>query len=891
MSKKQFYIVDAIGFLFRSFFAIRGMKGPDGTPTNALFGFIRSIEKLFHDFEIKDCIAVFDGPNNKASRIAIYPEYKGHRSQMPDDLYIQLPLAHQFCELYGIPQLSIPNVEADDVIGTIAKEKESQGYHVHIISQDKDLCQLVGQNIDLIQVHKDNLVLDTKGVKTVYGILPEQMTDYLAIIGDSSDNIPGIQGFGPKTAVKLLEEFGSLEEIYRNLERIESDKKREQIFESKDVAFLSKQLATLQYDILVPQEDEFYLKKDPNTPKLYAFYEKFGFKSLIKEIDPKIKEDKSSFPTIIQKIIVSSEEELISQLNKLKSYQEICLDVESTSLDKIQAELVGIGLGANDQTLTYIPFNGSLSPDSIIKHLQPFFSNPDLSFYGHNIKYDLHVLKNHHLSPKNLCFDTMIASYVCQPENHRHNLDDLSLEILKIKKTPIEALIGEGKNQISMLEVPVDACASYCIEDVLATILLKHHFEQKIQKLDLSKVFYTIDLPLLPILFEMERHGIFVDTHQLKELSGYLSKEIAALEHKIYQLAQKEFNIKSPKQLSEVLFIDLGIITKTKKTTTGFSTSADVLEELKDKHPIIPLVLTFRTLEKLRSTYVDALPDQIQPRTHRIHCTFNQSVTATGRLSCQDPNLQNIPVRSEIGAKIRSAFCPKDANFIFLAADYSQIELRILAHLSQDETLINAFKKNEDIHALTASLIFEVPKSEVTSEMRHRAKAVNFGIIYGQQAFGLSKEIGISMKEAAEFIKKYFERYPKVANFLQIEKEKVRQLGHSCSIMGRIRQIPDIDSKNPMLRAQAERYAINTPIQGSQSDIIKMAMIKIDHAFKVHQLKSFLILQIHDELMFEVEKSELEIVKKIVQESMETIYPMKVPLKVNISVGNNWGEC
>jgi DNA polymerase-1 len=889
---KQFYIIDAIGFLFRSFFAIRGMKGPDGTPTNALFGFIRSIEKLFQDFPVEHCIAVFDGPNNKASRTKIYPAYKGHRSQMPDDLFAQLDLAHQFCDLYGIPQLSIPNVEADDVIGTLTKKARQQGFQICIVSQDKDLCQLVDEHTYLIQTHKDNLIVDSAKVKEIYGVYPHQITDYLAIIGDSSDNIPGIEGMGPKNATKLLEEFGTLENLYKNLDQIDNEKKRQKIFDAKDLAFLSKELATLQFDVEVPQSWEFYQKKTPDYSHLYTFYEKYGFKTLIKELpedshSSTIKKPSHEFLTQI----VDDEKKLQDALKTLSTFQEICVDCETTSLNKLEAQIVGIGLGATEKTVYYIPFNGALSQDTLFFHLEPFFQNPSLCFFGHNLKYDLHCLKNAGFFPKKISFDTMIASYVLHPENNRHNLDDLSEEILHLKKIPIESLIGEGKKQISMADVPIDAIARYCTEDVYATICLKNHFAPLIEKKGLTDVFYSIDLPLIPILYEMERHGIFVDQSRLKELSHYLAKEIHSLEKKIYELAGKEFNIKSPKQLSEILFVDLSISTKTKKTTTGFSTSADVLEEIKDKHPIVPLVLQYRTLEKLRSTYVDALPEQVSSKTSRIHCTFNQSVTATGRLSCQDPNLQNIPVRTDIGTEIRSAFCPQKKESLFLGADYSQIELRILAHLSEDETLINAFKKDEDIHRLTASLIFDVPKEHVTDEMRYKAKAVNFGIIYGQQAFGLSKEIGISMKEAAEFIRRYFERYPSVAKFLEQEKEKARKTGVSRSMMGRLRVIDDIDSKNPMLRAQAERYAINTPIQGSQSDLIKLAMIKIDHLFKKNHLKSFLILQIHDELIFEVEQTELEQVKQIVQETMETIFPLKVPLKVNISVGKNWGEC
>lgn len=868
---KQFFIIDAIGFLFRSFFAIKGMKAPDGTPTNALYGFIRSIEKLFQDFPIAHGVAIFDGPQNKASRSAIYPDYKGHRSQMPDELFSQLALAHEFCQLYGIPLLSIPRVEADDVIGSVARWALKEGFHIHIVSQDKDLAQLVSPHIDLIQPHKDNLIVDEQKVVELYGVQPSQMVDYLAIIGDSSDNIPGISGIGPKTAVKLLEQFSSLDHLYKNLDLIDSDKKRQQIFDAKELAFLSRELAKLDLNVPIPESLSEYTIQKKDTPALFHFYEKYGFKSLMKDLAG----DKSAPKPVLAKTevaVILSSKELKHHLDRLKSHDNLILNCTPIKrLDHLDG--TGIGIGAAEEKTIFIPLGApgeSLEWISLLRH---FFDQGRFSCDGHDLKSILHQLDRHGLSIPKIGFDTMLASYVVNPENNRHTLQHLCQTLLDI-----ELPITEGD-------------AALCAAQIQAVQALKSYFEKTLVQRKVFNLFHQVDSPLIEVLFAMEKTGIHVDISRLQELSLTLTEKIAELEKAILALAGRPFNIKSPKQLSEVLFEELKIPTKAKKTTLGFSTSIEVLESLIGKHPIIEAVIQYRTLEKLRSTYVDALPLQINPTTGRIHCTFNQMVTATGRLSCQDPNLQNIPVRSEWGQQIRSAFCPANPKDILLAADYSQIELRILAHLSQDPTLIHAFQNDHDIHQLTASLIFDCDKQAVTPAMRNQAKAVNFGIIYGQSAFGLSKELGIPVKEAGLFIEKYFERYPKVLEFMNQEKEKGRQYGYAESLMGRKRDLPDINSKNPMLRGQAERYAINTPIQGTQSDLMKMAMVAIHQKMMENRLKSKMLLQIHDELIFEVASEEKEGVEELVRKIMENIYPMSVPLKVNILLGKNWGEC
>jgi DNA polymerase-1 len=551
---------------------------------------------------------------------------------------------------------------------------------------------------------------------------------------------------------------------------------------------------------------------------------------------------------------------------------------------------VGVGLAVTPGEAWYIPLNGKIPREKVIKALKGLLENPSIGWIGHHLKYDLHVCLNEGISPATIAFDTLLASYLINPQTQRHNLDELALEHFRKTKIPIEELLGKGKKQITMDAVPIEKVAAYCCEDVDYTLRLKQLFEPELLKLGLTSLFEQIEIPLISILNKMERAGIYVDIAELKEMSHDLSRSLHTLEKKIYQLAGEEFNLNSPKQLSAILFDKLKI-KPPKKTTTGYSTAADVLESLQNEDPIIKKILEYRSLEKLRSTYVDSLPQEVYAHTHRIHCTFNQSVAATGRLSCQNPNLQNIPVRSEEGKKIRHAFRPQKAHTRFLSADYSQIELRLMAHLSEDPVLIKAFNAGEDIHAYTASLVFEVPLEEVTSEMRYLSKAVNFGILYGQQAFGLSQQLGIEYADAARFIKTYFERYPKVKDYLDFCKEAVRKTGRALTLTGRQRPIPEIHSKNPSLRAQAERLAINTPLQGTAADLIKLAMIEIDALLNKHPEFGVMILQIHDELIFETPEDQVHKLSLHVKKIMEGVMTLKVPLIVDISIGKNWAEC
>lgn len=892
---QSLYIVDAVNFLFRSYYAIGPMTNPKGFSTNALYGFIRSIYKIINDFSPNYFISVFDGPDNKKSRTAIYKEYKGHRTGMPEDLLPQLDQAQYFCEIAGIPSLTLPGVEADDTMGAIAKWAEKKGIKVFLCSSDKDLCQLVDEHVKLIHPHKDNLVIDRKKVKELFGVWPEQMIDYLAMVGDASDNIPGLEGFGPKTAASLLEEFGTLEKILENPDKL-SGKKREVVINGQEIAMLSKQLATIQTDLDIPKEELFYHLKTPDLPRVQAFYHEMHFLTLLRELSapqapaPSQTKHAAAEDEKVSYQLINDESSLTDLIDSLSSEKEICVDTETTSVKPMSAQLVGVGLGVQHGKAYYIPLNGNIKREKVIQLIKPLLENPAICFIGHNIKYDMHVLANVGIDLSSVGFDTLLASYLINPHVQRHNLDELALEHFGKVKIPIDDLIGKGKKQITMNEVPIVDVSTYCCEDVDYTLRLKTLFQKKLEETELTSLFATIEIPLISVLFRMEREGIYVDVNKLEKMSHELSRELHHLEKQIYEIAGETFNINSPKQLSVILFEKMGI-KPPKKTATGYSTAADVLELLQESAPIVKKILEYRTLEKLRSTYVDALPEQIFPKTHRIHCTFNQSIAATGRLSCQDPNLQNIPVRTEAGKKIREAFKPQKPHHSFVSADYSQIELRLLAHLSQDPGLIAAFEAGEDIHAYTASLVFDVPLNKVTPQMRYQSKAVNFGIIYGQQAYGLSQELGIEFKEAAAFIETYFERYKKIKEFLNFCKDSVRKTGRAVTLTGRQRPIPDIHNKNPMIRAQAERLAVNTPLQGTAADLIKLAMLAVDTLLKKEFNLGAMILQIHDELLFEVPDDQVDKLAKKVKHIMENVMTLSVPLVVDISIGKNWGEC
>jgi DNA polymerase-1 len=880
------YIIDASGYLYRSYFAIRNITNQKGQSTNALFGFIRSVQKLFKDFSCEHIVAVFDGPHNVKPREAIYQPYKAHRAKMPPDLLYQIEWARNWCDLAGIANLAVPEVEADDTMGSIALWAKHQGYTTYLCTSDKDLCQLVDETIFILNTFKENLVMGSKEVEEAFGVRPDQIIDYLSIIGDSSDNVPGIAGIGPKGATKLLQEFGTLEKILENTDRISSKKVREAVEEGKDLAKVSHQLITLHTNVPFPKDASFFHKRGEHLDDLKAFYKEMDFNSLIKEID-------QAAPKEAEKVtyhLVNDEASFKALLKVLEKSDEICFDTETTSELPLKAELVGISFAIEPGEAWYVPMNGRLAPSKILGSLKRVFEDPQKGFYGHNVKYDLHVLRNYGIEVKKLSFDTILASYILNAHERRHNLDHLTLTCFDKVKIPIQDLIGKGKKQISMRDVPIEKIAEYSCEDAECTVRLKKRFEVELKERHLEKILFDLELPLVPVLAQMERHGIFLDTAVLEKLLIRVTSLLKGLTEDIYQMAGETFNLNSPKQLSQILFDKMGI-KPPRKTETGFSTDADVLESLKWDYPIAQKLLDYRTLEKLRSTYLEKLPLDIHQRDGRIHCTFNQTVAATGRLSCQDPNLQNIPVRTEIGREIREAIRPEKSGWSLLSADYSQIELRILAHLSQDESLIDAFHHKQDIHARTAADILNIPLNQVNKEERSAAKAVNFGIIYGQSDYGLAQELGISKKEASQFIDNYFKRYPKVKTFVEHCKEEARRSGRATTLTGRERLIAEIHSKNTQIRLMAERLAVNTPLQGTAADLIKIAMLHIDAKLSERKTRGFMILQIHDELIFEIPDEEISLFKELVPKYMQSALTLSVPLVVDVQVGKNWKEC
>lgn len=887
---EKLYIIDALGYLFRSYYAIRNLSRKTGESTNALYGFVRALLKLEKDFNPEHMVVVFDGKNNAKKRCEIYPAYKQNRLHPPEDLPYQIDWAYQFCELANIPRLCVDETEADDVMATCALWAASKKAQVYLCTSDKDLYQLVDDQIHILNTHKDNLIYDAKGVKDYFGVWPSQVFDYLSIIGDASDNIPGVKSFGPKTAQNLLEEAQTVEQLKKNPEKYLKGKKLETFLEQIDQLHLSQRLLKLMTDIEVPKNADFYKRNAPNTSALALFYEDMSFNTLLKEMQSPSLQNPALKKEYPKTRIVQDEVVLKELVESLQKESTICIDTETTGLDRLESKVVGIGIGAHVDQTYYIPFNDRLTEEVLFKHLNPLFKSEHLKFYGHHIKYDLHLLKNHGFDIQNICDDTMIMSYLLTPQTRKHSLDDLALEHLGLKKIAIEELIGSGKNQKSMLDVPIEQVAHYCGEDIQVTIELRVLLKEQLQKQDLYKLYQEIEVPLIQVLFEMERSGIYLDTQELEVMKKDLSESLKQIQDEAYVLAGETFNLKSPKQLGEILFNKLNI-TPPKKTKTGYSTNAETLELLQEEHPIVDKIINYRLLEKLRSTYVESLIEEVNPRTQRVHCNFNQTITATGRLSCQNPNLQNIPVKTEEGRKIRHAFKPHSDSSSFLAADYSQIELRLLAHLSEDPTLIETFNQNEDVHAQTASKIFNLPLDQVTKQERNLAKAVNFGILYGQQAFGLSKQLKISVTEAKSFIETYFSKYQKVRDYLEYAKEKAALDGYAITLFGRKRPLLEIQSKNKLLKQAAERLAVNSPIQGTNADIIKIAMIRIQKEIVKNNLKSKMLLQIHDELLFEYPLEEESTLTSLVQKHMQQVISLKVPLIVDIKIGKNWKEC
>lgn len=903
-NKKQFYIIDGNAYVYRSFYAIKGLATSTGFPTNAIYGFVSLLLKILHENK-PDYLAIAFDTQAPTFRHKEFAYYKADRPEMPDPLVQQFPIIKDILKAFNIAVIEQQGYEADDIIGTLAKKAEALGIDVVIVTGDKDALQLINENIKvrpyIVRGASDqNFIYDESEVEKRYGVAPNKITDLLGLMGDTSDSIPGIPGIGEKTAGELLTQFESLEDLIEHVDKVKNERRRELIKQYSDQAILSKRLATI--NVYVPIEVDFGnykieissdgLPANCNRNELIELFKKLEFNKFLKEIN--LQEEQVKIDAEYK--IIFSETDLDELVNKLKESSEFAIDTETSGLDPLTSDIVGISIAIRPHEAYYIPISHTyigvptqLSLELVIDKLKPILEDHNIGKIGQNIKYDLQVLRHYGIELSGITFDTMIASYVLNPSSRGHSLDNLAMTLLDHKMIPIEDLIGKGKDQINLSEVEIERVCNYSCEDADITLQLKNLMEPKLKQSELEGVFKGIELPLISVLADMEMTGVKIDTEWLDKLSIDLSKQLDDLTKEIYSLAGQEFNINSTQQLGDILFSKLKLPTG-KKTKTGYSTNEAELKRLSDEGYELPSrILQYRTIAKLKSTYIDALPGYINPKTGRVHTTFNQAVTETGRLSSSNPNLQNIPIKTEEGKEIRRAFISEDG-YLIMSVDYSQIELRMLAHLSKDPILIEAFNKGEDIHSSTAALIFGLPKDQITSDMRRKAKTVNFGIIYGISAFRLSKDLGISTSEAQEFIDSYFKTYFGVKTYLDEVLKFARKNGYVTTISGRRRFIPEICAQDKVQRESAERTAINTPVQGSAADLIKIAMINIANFIKSEKLSSRLILQIHDELVFEVLEDELEIMKSTVCSLMENSLTLDIPLKVDVGVGKNWLE-
>jgi len=891
------YLVDISSFIFRAYYAIPPLTTSKGFPTNACYGVITMLLRLIEQEKPSHLVCVYDA-KGPTFREEIYEAYKGHRDVPPDDLIPQFSKIREITESMGMLNIEKDGFEADDLIATLTKEALKNKDEVVLVTGDKDLMQLVCPQVTIYDPQRERW-FDEKGVVQKMGVSPKLITDYLGLVGDSSDNIPGVPGIGPKTASSLLSEFESLENLYKNIETMKPSKRKESLIENQDKAILSKKLATVHEDVEINTKISDLKFEWKPSDSLLNLMKDLEFTKLIPRVFPDQKEqsnsDKNESLEFNYKMI-SNKADLLEICKKIEKSREVAVDTETNSLDSLSAKLIGVSLACDDNFGYYIPIahettEPQLSLEVVLELLNPIFGNQEISKIFQNEKYDLHVLRNHGFEMRGVQFDTMIAAYLLDPGN-RVGMDSLSLKYLGHETIPYESVCGKGKDQITFDQVPLKEATQYSSEDAWVTYRLKKILCEELKKEDLFQVFEEIDMPLVKVLAGVESEGVSLDVEFLKKMSDSLESEIASITQKITEAVGKEFNIGSPKQLQEILFEKLKLPPQ-KKTKTGYSTDVQVLESLSYlNHPysFVPdMILKYREYSKLKSTYVDALPRLVNPKTGRLHTSFSQVIAATGRLASSDPNLQNIPIRTELGRQIRRAFVPKKGR-LFLSCDYSQVELRLLAHFSEDKILVESFKNGEDIHTRTAAEVFGVSEAEVTSEMRREAKTINFGLVYGQTAFGLSQQLHISRNQAQEYIDRYFARYPGVRRYLDQSKETAREKGYAVTLFGRKRPIPDINNKNALKRQFAERIAINTPVQGTAADLIKIAMIRIYDELTKNQFSSKMILQVHDELVFEVEERELEQVRDLVIDRMENVYPIKVPLKVDCGMGKNWLE-
>ena len=928
MNQKRLFLLDAYALIFRGYYAF--IKNPrinsKGLNTSAIMGFMNSLLEVIRK-EKPNYLAVCFDKGGSQERFSIFPEYKANRDETPEAIRIAIPYIHKILDAMQIPIIEKEGYEADDIIGTLAKQAEQEGYTTFMVTPDKDYGQLVSENIFMYKPArggKDTEIWGVEEVKQNFGVnSPEQVIDLLGMMGDAVDNIPGFPGVGEKTAQKLIQEFGSIENLLQNTDKLKG-KLRENIENNAEKGLLSKRLARIILDVPVTFHKENFALSSPKMEEIIPIFEELEFRTMLGTLQKAFQQvntsnteynlfnisensqniqlslfdnpETSQYKTIKDiehsYYLIENKEDIYKLVSELLLQKEVCFDTETTSLNELEAELVGMAFSWEKHKGYYVLFPESKElTQEILEIFRPFFENSSITKIGQNLKYDIKVLAKYNIQVLGNLFDTMIAHYLLNPDA-KHNMDILSENYLHYSPISIETLIGKkGKGQLSMRRVPPQEQKEYAVEDTDVTLQLKNIFEQQLQKYNAEKLFSQIESPLVQVLADMELEGIRIDVPFLKSLSDDIEKDIFSLQQAVYEQAGETFNLSSPKQLGDILFEKLKLISKPKKTKTGqYATSEEILSELAPKHKIVANVLEYRQLQKLQSTYIDALPKEVNSTTGRVHTTYMQAVTATGRLSSNNPNLQNIPIRTERGQQIRKAFVPRNEDYTLLSADYSQIELRVIAALSGEKNMIEAFLQNQDIHRSTAAKVFNVDIQSVTREQRSHAKTVNFGIIYGVSAFGLSNQTELSRSESKELIDTYYQTYPQLKVFIDKQIHFARENGYVETILGRRRYLPDINSRNQVVRGAAERNAVNAPIQGSAADIIKIAMINIYNLLKDNKLKTKMLLQVHDELIFDVPKNELDFVKPLIKKTMEEAYQFAVPLVVDLGIGKNWLE-
>lgn len=952
---EKLFLIDAMAMIYRAYFAMISspLINSKGKNTSAVFGFVNSLVKLL-ETEKPDHIAVCFDTASPTFRHKAFPAYKAQRQEIPTDMPWQIDKVKEIVKAFNIPMIELDGYEADDIIGTLVKQAEKEDVLSYMVTPDKDYMQLISDKVFMYKPARNLYgnkqseveIVDIEGVRKKFGVEPDKVVEVLGLMGDTSDNIPGIKGVGEKTAASLIQEFGSIKNMYANIDKITKPKLRENILTYKDDALMSEMLVTIKTDVPLKINFHNLNKTEADSKLLASIFEEMEFKTLTRKFsgnsgkaipdnnavetpDEKINKEEITVNIADKKIkistihntdhnyyIIKNEKDYKELIKKLSSQTLICFDTETDALDSMNCNLVGMSFSFQEKEAYYVPVSGKLngkrgkkSEDSLFDNeikvkanareeielskaidlIKPVLENKKIKITGQNIKYDYLVMRNYGVEIANIFFDTLIGANILQPDG-AHDMDSLSEKFLNYKPISIKELIGKGRDQITMDKVDIDKAGEYAAEDADITLQLYHIIRFELGKINLLKLCNEVEFPLIKVLSEMEFEGFRVDEKILALINKETEKLILEFEDKIYKSAGEKFNINSTQQLSEILFKKLNL-TPVRKTKTGFSTDVKVLEELKYQHEIAMLLVDYRVLTKLKSTYLDGLKKAVNPKTKRVHTVFNQVAAATGRISSNDPNLQNIPIRTEVGRSLRKAFVPRNSNFRIMSADYSQIELRIMAHYADDENMINAFKRNHDIHTETAMRVFSLSsKNDVTPGMRRKAKEVNFGIIYGIGAFGLSNRLEIKNSEAKDIIERYFREYPKVKEYMERTKKFAHENGYVETLLGRRRYLYQINNQNASARAEDERAAINMPIQGTAADMIKIAMVNIYNEFVKNKYESRMILQVHDELVFDVKKSETEEVKKVVTDKMENAIKLNVPIQVEVGTGDSWFE-